>query len=330
MEISDLVSKVDMVEYIEQYTDLVLRSDGEYWGLSPLKEEKTPSFSVNPEKQTFYDFSTGLGGDILEFIQKVENISFLQALDKLKQWANITEDISTDLCLSPSIVSVARKFKPIKSNRPEPNPTILPDDYMEIFERNENVLKVWEDEGISREVMEGFQVRFDPISNRLVFPVRDEFGRIVNVCGRTLDKNFKEKGLRKYTYFQKWGGSLGVIYGISENAESIARNKEVILFEGAKSVMLASTWGIKNTGAILTSHLNPNQFLMLVKMQNRVVFALDKDVYIENDKNIRKLLKYVSVEVIRDRDDLLDPKMAPVDAGKEVWDYLYRNRTKIN
>lgn len=59
MEVSDLIQQTDIVEYISQYCTLTERSDGEWWGLSPLKEENTPSFSVNREEQVFYDFSSG-------------------------------------------------------------------------------------------------------------------------------------------------------------------------------------------------------------------------------------------------------------------------------
>lgn len=123
-----------------------------------------------------------------------------------------------------------------------------------------------------------------------------------------LDKAWKEKGLRKYTYFKPWG-ELNTLYGLYENREEIQNRHEIILFEGAKSVMLADTWGIHNTGAILTSHLNPNQMKILAQLGCRVVFALDKEVCIRDDHNIKRLKQFVKVEYIWDRDNLLMRKM---------------------
>lgn len=86
------------------------------------------------------------------------------------------------------------------------------------------------------------------------------------------------------------------------------------------------TWGYHNTGAVLTSHLNPNQLKILAKLGVRVVFALDKGVNIREDENIKRLRRYVTVEYVWDKDDLLDEKMSPVDAGREVWETLYEGR----
>ena len=150
-------------------------------------------------------------------------------------------------------------------------------------------------------------------------------GKIVNVGGRTLDPAWKEKKLRKYTYFYPWG-TMDTLYGVPENLSAIREKREVILFEGCKSVLLADSWGIKNCGALLTSHLNPNQMKLLAKLGCRVVFALDKDVDVRRDHNIRKLCQYVTVEYICDTKDLLCEKDSPVDRGEEVFRTLYEQR----
>ena len=108
--------------------------------------------------------------------------------------------------------------------------------------------------------------------------------------------------------------------------ENAREKQEIILFEGCKSVLMADTWGIHNAGAILTSHLNPNQMKILAQLGFRVVFALDKDVCVREDHNIKRLKQFVKVEYIWDRDDLLDEKDAPVDKGHETWQKLYEGR----
>ena len=83
-------------------------------------------------------------------------------------------------------------------------------------------------------------------------------------------------------------------------------------------------------GALCTSHLNENQFRVLVKLGRPCIFALDSDVNIRADKNIARLCRYVPVQAVINRDGLLAPKEAPVDRGKEVWETLYQQRIKLN
>ena len=90
--------------------------------------------------------------------------------------------------------------------------------------------------------------------------------------------------------------------------------------------MLAYEWGITNACALLTSHLNPQQMKFLMKLGMPVVFALDEEVNIKEDVNISKLKHYVNIEWVKNRDGLLSPKLAPVDAGFEVWNNLYERR----
>jgi hypothetical protein len=138
---------------------------------------------------------------------------------------------------------------------------------------------------------------------------------------------YPERNRRKYTYYHPFG-YLSTVYGLYENYKSIIERGEVVVFEGAKSVMLADSWGIHNTVAILTSHLNPHQLKLLAKLGCRAVFALDKDVSVRDDENIRKLKRFVSVEYVWDKDNLLEPKDSPVDKGFDVWNAFYERRLR--
>ena len=322
MELSELIETVDILDYISQYTEFT-EKNGEYWALSPLKDEKTPSFSVRKETNTFYDFSSGVGGNVLTFIRYYDKLGYSEAIEKLKSYVGVKGYIAPRKRISA--LDVAKKFAPPKKSTKQSKSTVLPDNYMERYEKKQEKLEVWRQEGISDTSLNRFQVYYDSFSDRIVYPIRNPDGKIINVSGRTLDTNWKEKGLRKYTYFMQWG-ELNTIYGLAENMESILARREIILFEGCKSVLLADTWGIHNTGAILTSHLNPNQMKILAKLGCRVVFALDKDVSIRNDYNIRKLKQFVKVEYTWDKDNLLGDKDAPVDKGLEVWKKLYEGR----
>jgi len=326
LEINEIIESVDIVDYIGQFIDLEQQGK-EYFGLSPFKKENTPSFSITPEKQMFYDFSSGIGGNVLTFIQKYHKCDFKTALNILKQYANIDENyVDTRL----NITKVIKKFK-IHQIKQRDKHLVLDKNIMSKYEKDLDKLKIWNDEEISYEIMEKYQVRYDPFSNRIVFPIRDINGSIINIKGRTLDPNFKEKKLRKYTYFSKLG-ELDFIFGHYEHLQYILDKKELILFEGEKSVMISEGWGVLNTCALLTSHLDPLQLKVLIKLGVRIVFALDKGMNIKLDENIIKLSHFVRIQYVEDdkKNGLLEDKMSPVDRGFDVWSTLYERRKNLN
>lgn len=330
MEVADIIDAVDMEEYISQFCDLEERG-GELWGLSPFKDENTPSFSVNLEKKFWYDFSAGCGGNLLDFVMRYHNVSLIKAISILKKYANITDDDSK-VAGRMQAARIAKKFRNPSRPLRASIASVLDPNYMERFELRKDKLKLWLDEGISWDAMMRFGVRYDAFDNRIVYPVKNYTGDIISVCGRTCDPDYKSKRMRKYTYFQSLG-TIDTLYGFSDNKEAIMEKKEIILFEGAKSVMMAYGWGITNTAALLTSHLSPNQFNFLVKLGNlhgvRIVFALDSEVDITKDENIMRLASYARVEWIKNLNGLLDDKDSPVDKGLEVFTELYDGRQKL-
>lgn len=325
MELEDLIKSIDIVDYISQFVDLE-EKNGEYWGLSPFKDEKTPSFSVRRETNSFYDFSSGIGGNVFTFVRFYNHCTNAEAVSILKKFAGYDGKAVVPRKKMAATL-ICKRFKPQKTQKKTGGGTIYPDNCMEKYEKREDKLAVWENEGISKESLDKYQVYYDSFSDRLVYPIRNISGKIVNIGGRTLNPEWKERKLRKYTYFSSWG-EMDVIYGLFENMDAILSAHEVILFEGCKSVLLANTWGVHNTGALLTSHLNPQQLRILVQLGVRVVFALDKDVRVRDDHNISKLKQYVNTFYLWDREDLLDAKDAPVDKGMEVFKRLYGQRIR--
>ena len=325
MELVELIQSIDIVAFISQYVDLTQKGE-EYWGLSPFNKEKTPSFSVRPSPPRFYDFSSGVGGNVFTFVKFYHRCSSKEAVEILKQYAGFSGELSCGHARMRA-VSDCKRFLPPQRSVKQSKTSVLPENCMERYEKRQDKLAIWRAEGISEASLDRFQVFYDGFSDRLVYPIRDPAGRIINVGGRTLDPSYKEKNLRKYTYFYPWG-SLETLYGLAENRKYILEQREIILFEGCKSVLLADTWGIRNCAAILTSHLNPSQMKLLAQLGCRAVFALDKDVNVRKDHNIAKLKQYINVEYIYDAKDLLEEKDAPVDKGAEVFRTLYESRYK--
>lgn len=327
MDIKELIHSINIVEFLSQYVELEQRGD-EWWGLSPFKDEKTPSFSVREDPPFFFDYSSGIGGNVYTFIKEYYKCSSAEAVDIMKKYIGFDGEIAS-VGGKLAAVRVSKKYAHSeKSNTKQSSAVVLPDDFMDRYSKRPEKLKIWEDEGISRESIDKFQVCYDSFSDRLVYPIRDMEMRIVNIGGRALSPTWKEEGQRKYCYFYPWG-TINTIYGVPENMECIQGNHEVIIFEGCKSVLIADTWGIKNCGAILTSHLSENQMKILARLGCNVVFALDKDIDITKDKNIQRLKKYVNVFYLLDYKDLLGEKESPVDRGKEVFDVLYNNKIRL-
>ena len=323
MELEELIRSIDIVEYISQFVELS-EQNGEYWGLSCFKDEKTPSFSVRRDPPFWYDYSSGQGGNVYSFVKAYFRCSSSEAVEKLKGFAGITGEISSPRQKMDATM-ICKRYLPHKKTMKESKLTLLPDDYMLRYEKTDDKLDVWRKEGISDDSLTRFQVFYDGFADRLVYPIRNPDGKIVNVGGRTLDPLWKEKKLRKYNYYFGWG-TINTIYGLAENMKYIRDAGEIILFEGCKSVLLADTWGIRNTGAILTSHLSASQTKILVSLGCRVVFALDQDIDPTKDKNIQRLKTYCNVFYLKDSIGLLELKDAPVDKGMEVFKKLYDTR----
>ena len=86
--IDEIKNKNDIIDVISQYV-VLKRSGRNFFGLCPFHKEKSPSFSVSPDKQIFHCFGCGVGGDIFRFISKIENISFRESIEILAEKSGI-------------------------------------------------------------------------------------------------------------------------------------------------------------------------------------------------------------------------------------------------
>ena len=86
--LEEIRSRNDIIDVISQYVTLK-RSGRNYFGLCPFHNEKSPSFSVSPDKQIFHCFGCGVGGNVFHFIQKIENISFVESVQMLADRAGV-------------------------------------------------------------------------------------------------------------------------------------------------------------------------------------------------------------------------------------------------
>ena len=327
--LQEINASVDLLDYVSQTIDIERRGN-DYFGRCPLHIDNTPSFSITPAKNSYYCFSCGKSGGIIGYLMDYEGLGFEDAVKKAAELANM--DMSK-MCKSQT-VSFLKRIKTILSgsNKVEYEHKIL--DKSEIEKYSKEKVTEWLDEGIEQEVLDLFGVRVDNWTNRIVYPVYDMRGNLINIKARTRYPNYKQMKIPKYiNYFQI--GVMDYFQGLNVTLPYIQEKNEIIIFESIKSVMKAYGWGYKNCVSAEKHTLTDEQIRLLVKMHVNIVFAYDADInYWQHDvkKDIDKLKRVTNVYVIEDRDLLLggaESKNAPVDKGKEIWDELYSSKRKV-
>lgn len=325
--IQQINDSVNLLEYAES-TGFDFRREGkEYFCSCPLHVDNTPSLSISDAKPTrFYCHSCKTGGGIVSWLMKIEKMRFDDAVSKAAKLAGT--DLSA-MCQSPVVLYMKRQRKEMPKQAAETQ-------HAQIEEKrfSSGEIPEWEAEGISREVLQTFGVAIDKQSNRIVYPVRDADGKLINYKGRTRYKNYKEMGLPKYMNYNRIG-DLDYFQGYDLAKSYIEAAGEVIVCESIKSVMKCWTWGIKNVVSAESHALADGQLFNLIKMRVNVVISFDNDViktlYTEKERGLRerlsKLARFTNVYVIYDY-GLLGEKDAPMDKGEEVFRKLYEKRKR--
>lgn len=318
----------DLFGYVSQTMELEKKGN-DYWAHCPLHTDLTPSLSFTPAKNSYYCFSCGKSGGIIGYLIDFEKMNFEDAVEKAAKLANL--DLSK-MCHSKTITflkklrALAMKPKSAYEHR------ILDDSELDKYQIEP--VKEWLDEGIEQDVMDLFGVRVDTWQNRIIYPVYDICGNLINIKARTRYKNYKQMKIPKYiNYFQV--GVMDYFQGLNTTLKYVLDANEIIIFESVKSVMKAYGWGYKNCASAEKHTLTKEQIDLLVKLRVNIVFAYDCDVDYRNSdvrQDIDKLKRVTNVFVIEDRKKLLggkDTKNAPVDCGEEIWETLYSQKRKV-
>lgn len=318
----------DLFGYVSQTMELEKKGN-DYWAHCPLHTDLTPSLSFTPAKNSYYCFSCGKSGGIIGYLIDFEKMKFEDAVEKAAKLANL--DLSK-MCHSKTITflkklrALAMKPKSAYEHR------ILDDSELDKYQIEP--VKEWLDDGIEQDVMDLFGVRVDTWQNRIIYPVYDICGNLINIKARTRYKNYKQMKIPKYiNYFQV--GVMDYFQGLNTTLKYVLDANEIIIFESVKSVMKAYGWGYKNCASAEKHTLTKEQIDLLVKLRVNIVFAYDCDVdYRSSDvqQDIDKLKRVTNVFVIEDRKKLLggkDTKNAPVDCGEEIWETLYSQKRKV-
>ena len=257
------------------------------------------------------------------------NDEFDKAVEKAAALANM--DLSK-MCQSKTISFLRRlklfSQKPIEHYQ---HPILPKSDYTKFSKEK---VPEWLNEGIKQEVMDLFGVRVDKQQNRIIYPVYDIHGNLINIKARTRYKNYKELKLPKYINYHTVG-VMDYFQGLNITLPFVKEQNEIIIFESVKSVMKAYGWGYKNCASAEKHTLTEEQIALLVKLRVNIVFAYDSDVNYRNKDvkhDIDILKRVTNVYIIDDNDKLLGgaaTKNAPVDLGQDIWEELYETKRKV-
>ena len=298
--IDEIRNSNDIVDVISQYVTLK-RSGRNFFGLCPFHKEKSPSFSVSPDKQIFHCFGCGVGGNVIHFISKIENIDFRETLEVLAERSGIslpTLESSQDNKLLElktkvyEINMIAAEFYHENLYKPTSKEA---QEYIKKRKLGNNTLKsfligysgtydelyrILKSKGYTEnEILASSLVNktengkfIDRFRKRLMFPILDVRGRVIAFGGRVLDDS-KPKYINSPENIVYSKGRH--LFGL--NVAKKSDLKQIIIVEGYMDVISLHQRGVTNVVASLGTALTEAQGRLLRKHSEQVVLGYDSD-----------------------------------------------------
>ena len=182
--------------------------------------------------------------------------------------------------------------------------------------------KMFEDDGISIEIQNEFEVGYCPLTNYITIPIRDSLGSLVGVKGRYF--GYPDECHTKYVYIEKCNKSH-IIYGHWQNREYIKNSKFIYVVESEKAVQQLATIGVRNVVSTGGKTISKTQVELIVRTGCTPIFAYDKDVQEEELQDVSSMfMDGISVYAIIDKDNILEEKESPSD-NPVKWHQLTKN-----
>ena len=294
--IDQVLASTDIVELIKEKVALS-KNGANYKGLCPFHNEKTPSFNVSSNKQFYHCFGCGASGDAIKFLTEHDHLTFIEALSKLAQAANIEMPDSTKKNDTTYNLFISNKKaadfynKTLKSNndanaylsKRDINQTMI--ETFQIGLANDSwddLTKIFTKEKIIENALEaGLLIKsnnkiYDRFRNRIMFPIRNSTGNIIGFGGRIFNQQDGAKYLNspETKLFHK----SYELYGLYESKKSISQEDKVLIVEGYTDVIGLHNSGIKNCVATLGTAFTKFHFKKIIRYTNNITFCFDGDV----------------------------------------------------
>jgi DNA primase len=304
-QIDEIKSRIDIVDLVGETVKL-RRAGKNYSGLCPFHSEKTPSFIVSPDRQTWRCFGQcGEGGDIFKFVMKKEGWDFKEALRYLAERAGVK--LETYKAEKPEEKEAHERLRGlleealtyyrhhlstptgksvhdyIREKRHLTEPTIETFGLGYAPQGWDSALKYFENKGytdvelleaglVSQRESGGFIDRF---RNRLMIPIRDENGKMTGFGARIIDPNDIPKFMNspETPLFSK----SRLLYGLDRARKPIRTANQAVIVEGYLDVIALHQAGFENVVSPMGTSLTEDQLRLLKKFSRRIVLALDPD-----------------------------------------------------
>jgi DNA primase len=323
--IQEIKERLDIVEVVSDFISLK-KSGSNYKALSPFTSEKTPSFFVSPSKQIFKCFSTGKGGDAIEFLREVDSMTYIEAIKYLgeKYGVEINEyEIDNSVSSEKdSLLIILNKSKDFFINNLKTKEgknvaltyfehRVISKEMIKKFELgysldkwnslydNLKTLKYSEKLMISAGlILEKNNKKYDRFRNRIIFPIHNISGKVIAFGARQIKD---DKDQPKYinspetTLYIK----SNILYGIYQSKNSIRKEDKCYLVEGYTDVISLFQIGIENVASSSGTSLTTNQIKLIGRYTKNVTILYDGDqaginaslrgldLILENNLNVR-------------------------------------------
>ena len=313
--IEEVRSRNDIVDVISSYVSLKKKGSS-HFGLCPFHNEKSPSFSVSRDKQMYYCFGCGAGGNVFTFLMEYENMTFPEAMQALAERAGMELPVRES-------GAEARREADERARLREMNKLAAQYFYVMLHQkRGEKGMQYLQKRGITEETIRHFGLGFadiyrddlyrflkqhgyndeelkssglvtinekyggsDKFWNRVIFPIMDVNNRVIGFGGRVMgDGNPKYLNSQETKLFDKSRN----LYGL--NFAKSSRKGELILCEGYLDVISMHQAGFTNAVASLGTAFTPGHGILLKRYTDRVVLSFDSD-----DAGIRAAMRAIPI-----------------------------------
>ncbi|MDF1654449.1 MAG: DNA primase [Coxiellaceae bacterium] len=297
--IQSVIERIDIIEIVKTRVDLK-KNGMRYKGLCPFHNEKSPSFTVNAERQFFYCFGCGAHGDVIEFVRQYDHLDFIDALGQL------AGQLGLEIPKSDSDNGEPRESK-------EPYYQVLAQCsqyYQQLLKQQPTAIEYLKSRGLSGIIAKqygiGFSVdswdalskhigndkadtllqagmliekdsgrSYDRFRGRIMFPIRDTRGRVIGFGARGLSKDQQPKYLNspETPVFHK----NRALYGLYEALQANRTLEQAIIVEGYMDVIALAQHDITTAVATLGTATNPKHLQLLLRYTQSMVFCFDGD-----------------------------------------------------
>jgi DNA primase len=296
----------DIVEVISAHTDL-RRQGVRMVGLCPFHEERTPSFSVDPQEKLYHCFGCGVGGDVIKFVEEKDGLGFAEAVELLADRYGVELEREQEDPRAEARRQQRRRLEQLLDRTAAYYANYLWEsqeagkarEYLAERGLAEQVLRdfgvgyapsAW-DKILVRGQQAGFSVEelrgvglvqrgrgggeYDRFRSRIMFPIRDRRGRTLGFGGRAMrsDQGAKYVNTAETDFFHK----SQILYGVDRAKGAIAKATRAVVVEGYTDVLALHQAGIEETVAVMGTAITGEQVATLSGMVEEVVLALDAD-----------------------------------------------------